>query len=168
VIVHRRHDTALHEGAHVAALVLVRGKLPLRVSADRPAVDLAGVTEINFADDGLDETPADFLVVLLAPLLAESAPAPSWPIQVGNGHTRGDEHALAVLADHIGLTEADWLGIVERARRLITTHDFQRIARLVARALELKDELDADDLQQLIPRRLQLKYLEEVPELCNT
>jgi hypothetical protein len=163
VVVHHRprSEVALHEAGHTAATIMLRGRLPLRVTADRPGVDLAGVTQLDLSNDGLDERPREFMMLTLSALLVESIPVPDWPIEPTNGHTSGDERALAVLVDHLGLTEDDWLGIVDRTRRLIESRDFQRLTSLIGRALELANELTADDLRQLIPRRLRLKYLEE-------
>jgi hypothetical protein len=168
VAVHRRSEVALHEAGHVAAAIILRGRLPLRVTADRPETGLAGRTHFDLSDDGIDERPLDFMLVNLGGMLADSTPIPAWPLEPGDGITSSDEQALATLASYLELTEADWVGVVDRARRLAESEDFNHLVGLVARALELKDELDADDLQQLIPRRLRLKYLEEVHELCNT
>ncbi len=46
-----------------------------------------------------------------------------------------------------------------RAEALARHPDYVRIQRLISRALELKDELDASDLERLLPSRLLERYL---------
>jgi hypothetical protein len=143
--VHYRSSTAKHEAGHVASVIMLRGRLPELVTADWPKHDTAGLTRLDFSNDGLDERPLDFVVLTLAGPLAESAPIPDWPPNAGAENTR-DEHALATLVDFLGLDEDDWLNAVERTLHLVRDADFQRLVQLIARALELADELNADDL----------------------
>jgi hypothetical protein len=168
-VVHDRPTVAVHEAGHTAATIMLRGRLPLSVTADRPKAGLAGSMEFDRSDDGIDVRPHDFFVITLAGPLAEGASVPEWPLELDPDRDRGDdERSLAVLASYLKLTEDEWLEVVDRARRLVESEDFNRIARVVARALELADELSGEEVRQLLPARLRTKYLEEVPEPCST
>ena len=65
---------------------------------------------------------------------------------------------IATLADFLQLDEAGYERVLERTRRLVSDPDFLRLTHLIARALELKDEPDAEDVRWLIPARLAEKY----------
>lgn len=75
---------------------------------------------------------------------------------------------LAGLVGYLKVTESEWDEAVDRARRLVESGDFQHIAQLVARGLELKDGLDAEDLRRLIPDRLLDKYGVKERDPCCT
>ena len=112
----------------------------------------------DLSEDGVsDQTAEDFLCMVLAGPLTEAPdrPAPEWPI---DPDSTGDEHLVATLADFLQLDEAGYERVLERTRRLVSDPDFSRLVGLISRALELQDELDAEDVRWLIPTRLAEKY----------
>jgi hypothetical protein len=163
--VHHRPRVAEHEAAHVAGAVMLRGSLPEFASADRPEHGLAGVTRLDFTDDGLDEEPEDFLVIALAGPLAHAADdwPPAWPIEPDrvDAEFRSDARALESLGRYCDLDKAGFERVCDRAAQLTEQPDFWRLVRLVARALELVGELTADDLRRLLPERLFNHYVKE-------
>lgn len=156
-VTHDRVRSARHEAGHVAGLVL-RGRLPRRVTADWPKPGIAGEMVVDWGDEGCtpDSAAAVAISVLLGPI-AEGNPSwpPTWPLEED---TRGDERDLAILLRYLKVDEANYIALCAEARTLAKTPEFVRLVGLVARALELKDELDAGDLRRLLGPKILHTY----------
>jgi hypothetical protein len=146
-----RQRTSLHEAGHTAGLLIACRWLPKRVTADRPAERVLGRMELDWETKALEPKLARGLIlaILLGPLAEECEP-PTWPLDV---EVDGDERHLALLAAHLRLEETDWRMLVTEAELIATSPTFQRLVRLLSRALELVDELSADEIRDLIGPR---------------
>ena len=164
-----RQVTARHQAGHAAAAIMLRHRLPRSVTADRPEAGVFGRMVADLSDDGVsDQTAEDFLCMVLAGPSTEALdrPVPEWPLD--SDSSDGDEHLVATLADFMQLDEAGYERVLERTRRLVSNPDFLRLTHLIARALELKDVLDREDLRWLVPARLAEKYDIEKEAACST
>jgi hypothetical protein len=159
-LTHDRATTARHEGGHVASLLL-DGRLPKRVSADWPRAGSSGVTEPDWGEGVTRESAMDVAVCILCGPLAEERDdwPPAWlALDADDESQEDDARQLAICAGYLALSEADWHALVGRAQTRVATPEFQRLAGLVARALELKDEITAQDLRDLLGDELLRKY----------
>jgi hypothetical protein len=169
-----RRDVALHEAGHTTAALMLRGRLPVSVTADFPTDELAGLTTLDFSNDGVSrEEGGDFMVITLAGPLAERDAAfpPDWPLEANGARRRRhstDLEALATLTRFLELDAGGYLHEVVRALELARDEDFNHLVDLIARALLLRDELNTDDLRWLIPDRLLDKYAHGEEEQWNT
>jgi hypothetical protein len=154
-----RRSVARHESGHVAGLIIACRWLPRRVTADRPAERILGQMELDWATEGLNPKLARGLAIaiVLGPISEgrEDWP-PAWPLDPDDGDN--DARQLGVLADYLKLEEADWGLIVAEARVIATTPTFHRLVGLIGRALELADQLTADDIRHLIGARTCAAY----------
>jgi hypothetical protein len=154
-----RGRVARHEGGHVAALVIVGHRLPRRITADWPTAESFGLTEIDWETEGINRESARHVAIsILCGPLAEGCEdwPPAWPID--RDSEISDVRQLAVLASYLTLSESGWDELVAEARRLSQSVEFCRLAALIARGLELQDELSADDLAWLIGEKTLTTY----------
>jgi hypothetical protein len=123
--------------------------LPKLLTADWPHPDSFGVMEIDWGEEGVTrEGAADLLIsLLMGPLAAGDPWPPEWPLRRG---VPGDEGQLAACVSYLKVDEDTWYATVRDARTLAKTDDFKRLTALIARALELEDELDANALRWLV------------------
>jgi hypothetical protein len=149
---HDRATTAKHEAAHCAALVML-GRLPVSVSADWPEAGSAGVMEIAWGEEGISrESARDVAIsILMGPLIEGKADWP--PRRPPDMSASGDEGQLGALARYLKLDERGWDALITQADTLAQSPEFLRLVELIARALELKDELNTDDLRWLLGER---------------
>ena len=145
-----RKQTARHEAGHAAAMIL-RGRLPRSVSASHAEAGVYGRMDVAWDSDGeLDpEAVADLVISIHAgPIHAgEKGWPPKWPPSLG---AAGDAGQIAACAKYLNMDRSDWDAAYVEAAALTGTPEFGRIAALIARALELSDEIDAAGLRRLI------------------
>jgi hypothetical protein len=158
VTTYHRARIARHEAGHVAGMVL-GGRLPCRVTADWPATGTLGEMEMDWGD-GVDPAGARILAVaiLLGPLAEHDLPTvwpPDWP---PDRDAAGDEGQLAACCRYLKLDEDDYYELVRQAHHTAQSREWNRLCDLIAQALELKDELTADDLRHLLGSELLHKY----------
>ena len=56
-----------HEAGHTAASIILRHRIPLKVTADRPAAGIEGQVHLDLSEDGVNQDSAeDFMVVAMA------------------------------------------------------------------------------------------------------
>jgi hypothetical protein len=145
-----RKRVALHEAGHVAALALL-GHLPRAVTADWPAEGILGFMEHAWGED--DELSpdgvADLVLSIHAGPLAErrSDWPPKWPPRMAEP---GDEGQLAACVNYLGWGRPEWEAAFVKAEHLTRSRDFRQVVGLLARALEVHDVLDTDDVCHLI------------------
>ena len=100
------------------------------------------------------------LSILLGPLAAADSPVawpPEWP--PGEAGPRApDERRLAKCVAHLEMDEDGYLALIREAHAMARSPEFTELVGLVARALELKDELDAADLRWLLGKNRLQKY----------
>lgn len=145
-----RKQTARHEAGHAAAMIL-RGRLPRSLSASHAEAGVYGRMDVAWDSEGeLDpEAVFDLVVAIHAgPIHAGNSDwPPRWPPSIG---APGDEGQLAACARFLNMDRSDWDAAYVEAAALVGNPEFTRIAGLIARALELSDEIDADGLRRLI------------------
>lgn len=147
---YERERVAVHEAGHAASLIL-QGRLPWSVTADRPTEQLWGSLEIAWDEEGeLTEESVErtAIVVHCGPIHAEDKDwPPKYPPPLGEP---GDAGQLSACMRYLGWGRAEYEAAYIEAVVLTNTDDFKRLARRIARALVLKDTLDRDDLRKLI------------------
>ena len=146
----KRSRIARHEAGHAAAMIMA-GWLPLRATANWPESSALGEVEPDFRD-GLDPVNVRNLAVaiLLGPLAEPDLWKP-WPPQWRpDRRLRGDEGQLARCVEWLDADEGDYYEMCREAHNLSRRPEFTELVDLISRALELKDELSADDLRWLI------------------
>ena len=148
-----RHKTSRHEGAHAAASILL-GHLPRRVTADRPTEGYYGQLELAWGPDGVTPEGARLaaLVVLCGPMVEQGGCGseewpPRWPLCVSDD---GDAGQVGACVKYLKLDWHGWQELIKEAEALVAEPEFVRLVDLIARALELRDELDRADLRWLI------------------
>ncbi len=152
---YRRDRVARHEAGHAAALIM-GGRLPTKLTAASWPWNglLHGQMEADWSDvEVVPHVAVEVAVaVLMGPLAAEE---PGWPPEWSelDREAPGDLGQLSSALILLKTTEDDYKALVEDAKTLAGTAAFQRLVRLISRGLELKEELDAADLRQLIDER---------------
>ena len=137
----------LHESGHCAASIILRRRIPLELTADRPETGVAGWMRPDLSEDGVNPASAeDWMVVVMAGPIAGDlgSSLPEWPLD--RDSDVGDDRALAVLADFLGLDESGYREVVDRAFWLAAEPDFVQL-RVVSYALERLYELDQEQLR---------------------
>jgi hypothetical protein len=130
------------------------GRLPVSVSADWPEANSAGVMEIAWGEEGITpESARDVaLSILMGPFVEGKTDwPPRWPPDMS---APGDEGQLAACVRYLGMDEGGWDVLMTQAQLLATSPEFLRLVELIARALELKDEMTADDLRWLLGEQI--------------
>ncbi len=161
-----RKNTAAHEGGHAALLVMC-GRLPTRVEANHAELGIWGRVEIAWHGEELDrDAVADLILAIHAGPLYAGATGwpPKWPPDLG---ADGDEGQLAACVNYLGYDRSDADTAFVRAAALTATKEFNQLAALIARALELAGELDADELRELIGERRLERYGISPPQHNN-
>jgi len=145
-----RKQTARHEAGHAAAMIL-RGRLPRSVSASHAEAGVYGRMDVAWDEEGeLDpEAVADLVISIHAGPIHAGDPGwpPRWPPSIG---APGDAGQIAACAKYLNMDRSDWDAAYVEAAALTGNPEFTRIAGLIARALELSDEIDSDGLRRLI------------------
>jgi hypothetical protein len=151
-----RRRVAVHESGHTAGLVIACRWLPKRVTADWPADRVLGQLGVDWSTKGLNPKLVRglMLAILLGPI-GEGCEPPAWP---PDPDVERDERQLALLADYLKLQETDWRLLVTEAQVISTTPTFRRLVALLSRALELADEVSADDIRDLVGARTCATY----------
>ena len=146
----KRARTARHEAGHCAAL-LMKGRLPLKATADWPTSTAFGFVQPDWGE-GIDPAGARDLAVaiILGPLASPEMEKPWPPEWRPDPDATGDAGQLGRCVRWLKLDEGDYYEIVNEAHTLARSPEFNELVDLLARALELKDELSADDLRWLI------------------
>jgi hypothetical protein len=156
-VTHDRRRTARHEAGHAAAFV-IGGWLPKQVTADRPEEGTEGWVSPDWDGESISpQRAADVAIAVLMGPLAVGEPGwpPEWPI---DPDVAGDQRQLAFCCRYLKLDEDGYFSLVKQAHELAGSREFIRLRDLIARALELKDELDADDLRWLVGSETLFKY----------
>ena len=121
-------------------------------------VGVAGEMRVDWGDGVTPRAAADVAISILMGPIAEGAESwpPAWPL---DPDVDGDEGQLATLLAYLKFDgESEYRALVREARVLARTAEFRRVVWLTSRALELKDELDADDLRRLLGEKTLTNY----------
>lgn len=149
-----REDASVcrHEAGHAAAW-LMRGHMPARVVANWPTGRQLGLVEMDWTATRLDqESGRDLAVsILCGPRAAgrEDWP-PFWVEMWGDSQPEGDRRHLALTVRYLELDEAGYQELCRESRELAKTYEFDRLVWLIGTALEIKGELNPDELRWVV------------------
>ena len=113
---------------------------------------------VDWGDGVTPQAAADVAISILMGPIAEGAESwpPAWPL---DPDADGDEGQLATCLRYLKFDdESEYRALVREAHVLARTAEFQRVVWLTSRALELTDELDADDLRRLLGEKTLTNY----------
>ena len=149
----RTDSTVWHEAGHAASLCL-SGLTPLLVRSDWPTETLLGQVKLDWENhDPTEDVMREVLVgVLQGPIAAgEVLEVWDWPINPDAvpAECRRDAEQAAFVVDLLHLDQVDFLQIAFKAEHLGRDRTFRRLLVAISSALEEKELLFQDELQQL-------------------
>jgi hypothetical protein len=135
--------TCQHEAAHAAAAIWFGGRPVKCVRVDHPDVGVAGkVTTEHERDLG----PEDLIVNLVGWMADGEHPGtwpPTWPV------AENEIESVGALVRFLELDEDGYREIVGLAEKLLANPAFQRLMRLIARALHRSPVHDGESVEIL-------------------
>ena len=149
----RTDTTAWHEAGHAASLCL-SGLTPLPVRSDWPTQTLLGQVKFDWeAHEPTEDVMREVLVSVLQGPIAEGEVLEvwDWPINPDavTPECRRDAEQAAFIVDLLHLDQVDFLQIAFKATQLGRDRTFRRLLVAISSALEDKELLFKDELQQL-------------------
>jgi hypothetical protein len=132
--------TARHEAAHAAACIRL-GRPIEYVRIDRPHYDLLGEVRAPLVDE---IRPREIVIVLVGHI-ADGRPdwPPPWPVR------RDEAESLGVLVEYLGVSEEKYARLITSAEAMVSDPEFQKLARLIERALLRVPVIGGEDIYAL-------------------
>lgn len=157
-----RESVADHEAGHAAALVIL-GRLPWRLTADRPTDRVWGELEQAPYEEITPESVERMVTMLHCGPINQGKKdwPPKYPGDIGG---EGDAGQLAACIRYLGWGRAEYDAAYVEAVAMTNTEEFKALARRIARGLVLKDTLFRDDLRKLLGPEILERYGIDSPE----